>query len=501
MRCNFLVLHEIDRFDTALNTHVNHIKCFERYSQVDHNYLYHRLTDPVTDSLRKTSFHVVVLDTTALSVCRYIQPREIYSHLRKRWAFLGDLDAIKIAFPQDDYHRTNEVDALLDEWGVDVIYTVLPKHAELMYPRSGRRASLKPALTGYVDDDSIRYSRRYAKAFERREFDIGQRVKRHPAFGGRHSLQKSDMADRFAELGRVRGGFRINISSRPEDVLAGDDWLKLLGNSRFALGCEGGVSVWDPDGIYHERSMEYMRTAPAATFKEVEAACFPGEDGRHVFSAVSPRLFESTMMGCSQVLIEGEYLGLLKPWEHFIPVRPDLGNVEAALEAMEDVEAAKRRANACYEDLIENPALRYSSLVRGVLEEVERSAAGRGFRETGRTRFNRTVAEHRSELSRVHSSPLAWPVTGIAPPPRSGWIRRPSGVDRRTVSGRRRSPGAAPSGGAEEGGMERAHRRLRGAFRTAGGLQLDSAGREPGHGGRRTPPAHAPVAAVPPVHR
>ena len=202
MRYNVLVLHEVARFDTALNTHVNHIKCFERYSPVGHNFLYHRLTDPVVDSLRKARFHVVVLDTTALSVCRYTQPRETYYHLRKGWAFLGDLDAVKIAFPQDDYHRTNEIDALLDEWGVDVIYTVLPKHAELMYPRSGRRARMKRALTGYVDDHSIRHARQYAKAFEQREFDIGQRVKRHPFFGGRYSLYKSDMADRFAELGK-----------------------------------------------------------------------------------------------------------------------------------------------------------------------------------------------------------------------------------------------------------------------------------------------------------
>ena len=300
MRYNFLVLHEVGRFDSALKTHVNHITCFERYSPVGHNYFYHRLTEPATDALRKTRFHVVVLDTTALSACRYVHPREIYFRIREAWAFLGELDAVKIAFPQDDYHRTNEIDALLDEWGVDVIYTVLPKYPEMMYPRSGRRALLKRALTGYVDDDSIFHARRYAKAFEQREFDIGQRVKRHPPFGGRYSLQKSNMADRFAELGKIRGGLRINISTRPQDVLAGDTWLEFLGNSRFALGCEGGVSLWDPDGVFHDRSIEYLKVEPEATFEEVEAACFPDEDGRHVFSAVSPRLFESTMMGCSQ---------------------------------------------------------------------------------------------------------------------------------------------------------------------------------------------------------
>ena len=80
-------------------------------------------------------------------------------------------------------------------------------------------------------------------------------------------------------------------------------------------------------------------------------------------------------------------MGFCGPWEHFIPVRQDLSDVEVALESMEDVGSAKRRANACYEALIENRSLRYSSLVNDVMEEVERSAADRGFQEAEAARF------------------------------------------------------------------------------------------------------------------
>ena len=172
MRYNFLILHEVSRSDNALNAHINHLKCFERYSAIDHNYFYHRIMDPVTDSLRKTRFHVIVLDTTALSACRYVYPREFYFRIRENWAFLGEIDSVKIAFPQDDYHRTNEIDALLYEWRVDVIYTALPQYSKMMYPRSSRRALVKRGLTGYVDDNSIRDAGQYAREFEQREFDI-----------------------------------------------------------------------------------------------------------------------------------------------------------------------------------------------------------------------------------------------------------------------------------------------------------------------------------------
>ena len=403
MRYNFLVLHDVDNFDATRRTHVDGIKCFERYVPGGHNYLYHRLREPITEVLRKTDFHVVVLTATALAFCRYCRPRELYYRLREAWSFIGDLDAVKLAFPQDDYHQTNDIDALFAAWGMDVIYSVVPRYMNIFYPLSSRSAKMKGVLTGYVDDNSIQSMYQLNKPFEDREFDIVQRVKMHPHFGGHFSKLKGRMADRFAALARQRPGLRTDISTLPNDVLTGDLWLELLGNGRFALGSEGGVSLWDPDGMFLDREREYLAKYPKASFEEVETACFPGEDGRYVFSTVSPRLFECAMMGCCQILIEGEYLGLLKPWEHFIPVQEDLSDVEEALDATADVSAAKYRIAACYQTLIENPALRYGALVREVMEDVERLAVGRGFRETSPLLFREMVAKHSGELSRMPS--------------------------------------------------------------------------------------------------
>ena len=202
--------------------------------------------------------------------------------------------------------------------------------------------------------------------------------------------------------------------------------MELLGNSRFVLGCEGGVSLWDPDGVYQDRTTEYLKVVPDATFEEVESACFPGEDGRYVFSAVSPRLFESTMMGCGQILMEGEYLGLLRPWEHYIPVQEDFRDTQTVLEAMEDAGAAKRRAEACYEELIGNRNLRYSSLVREVMEEIGRSAVGRGFREVDAARFKEEIAEHETELVRRQADPLIRPLFLTAPTPEPSEVEGPA---------------------------------------------------------------------------
>ncbi len=68
---------------------------------------------------------------------------------------------------------------------------------------------------------------------------------------------------------------------------------------------------------------------------------------------------------------------------------------------MADIAAAKRRVAACYETLIENPSLRYSGLVKDVLEDVDRLAADRGFRETNPARFRQIQMEHEARLTKA----------------------------------------------------------------------------------------------------
>ena len=416
MRHNFLILHNIDDLKATRKSHLDHLMFFERYVPEEHNYHYHYVREPVTDALRKINFHVIIISTTALAFCRYYRDREVFRRFSRAWSFVSNSDAIKLAFPQDDYHRSNDIDALLAAWGIDIIYTVRPEYGDLFYPLSGRSSQLKSVYSGYVDDDSIKSTAGYRKSFEDREFDIVQRVTMHPAWGGRFSQIKGNMARAFADFCESNGGVKANISTRPEDALTGNGWMALLGNGRFALGSEGGCSLWDPDGIFLDRSVAYLQDNPDASFGDVEAACFPGEDGKHVFTGFTPRLFEYATMGCSPILTEGEYRGLLQPWEHYIPVKQDLSDVTDAIEATKDINAAKRRIRACHDALIENPSLRYSALARAVTDDVYRLAAGRGFRETKPFDYCYAIAGHRTgqrDLVPLFPPPFRPPTTPL----------------------------------------------------------------------------------------
>ena len=56
------------------------------------------------------------------------------------------------------------------------------------------------------------------------------------------------------------------------------------------------------------------------------------EDGRLQLFAISPRHLEACATRTCQVLVEGEYSGVLRPGEHYIPVRKDLSNLDDVLE-------------------------------------------------------------------------------------------------------------------------------------------------------------------------
>jgi len=55
----------------------------------------------------------------------------------------------------------------------------------------------------------------------------------------------------------------------------------------------------------------------------VEQLFFPGQDGRFVFTAISPRVFEAGLLKSGLILVKGDYSDVVRPWEHYIPIERD----------------------------------------------------------------------------------------------------------------------------------------------------------------------------------
>jgi hypothetical protein len=329
--------------------------------------------------LRREHFDAIVLDTTFLC-WRWALPHEQYlERILKEYDFIADSNSVKIALPQDEYDQTARLDQWLAAWRVDLIYSVCYKYKDLFYPNASRHAEIIEGLTGYIDDADIALMRRFARPFGDREIDVGYRAKNLPPYFGRFSRLKAEIGERFLAAAQGSGlNLDITLGDAAHQVLLGDDWLKFLGNCRFTLGCESGSSLLDARGEIRAACGAYLREHPNASFDEIEAACFPGQDMKWVFSAISPRLFEAALAGSCQVLVPGHYLGVLNPSEHYIPLAPDLSNFGSVIEELRDWRRANERIAACREALLGKESLTYRGFVADILRRVHTKLNGRG---------------------------------------------------------------------------------------------------------------------------
>jgi hypothetical protein len=239
-----------------------------------------------------------------------------------------------------------------------------------------------------------------SKPFESRTKVIGQRISLYPPRGGRHSRIKGQVAELLKRAAQQRG-IVADISTDPNDFIYGDDWYRFLGDCRFVVGAEGGMSLFDPEGDIYDRIEAFTKERPNASFEEIEATCFPGQDGQQIFSGFNPRTLEAAACGCCQILVEAEWLGLLKPFEHYIPIRPDGSNLDEVFDAMANEPAVNNMIRTTHEVLVENPQLRYSHFVRQMFEFVAVQGRTAPTRLIAKDDFRQLKTRHAHEMVKL----------------------------------------------------------------------------------------------------
>ncbi len=237
---------------------------------------------------------------------------------------------------------------------------------DVLYPRYHKLGDIRLGYTGYIDETLLD---RPIKPFARRPIDIGYRAKKLPPYFGRIGETKWTVG-RDVALQAHRAGLKVDIELGDAGTLLGDAWLDFIGNSKFTLGANSGSSLLDPKGDIQRSVRSYLADYPEASFDEVEAACFPAMEGRYSFTAISPRVLEAALLNSAQILVDGEYSGIVKAGEHFIPIRPDASNFSEVLAAMSDVQAMERMTARCREAILSVEALRYSNKARMILDLV-----------------------------------------------------------------------------------------------------------------------------------
>lgn len=136
-------------------------------------------------------------------------------------------------------------------------------------------------------------------------------------------------------------------------------WTAFLNQSKGIVGAESGTYYLEKDDRTQLAVEAYLEQAPQATFEDVYARFF--KDYRNPVSgkAISSRHFEPIGTKTCQVLLDGQYNGILKADEHFICVRKDWSNISEVVRKLKDQEYREQMVNRTYDYVLAHHTYRH----------------------------------------------------------------------------------------------------------------------------------------------
>jgi hypothetical protein len=307
-----------------------------------------------------TSFDFSAFDVILLFWSIYYPGAALSGQLREK---IAKSSAIKVLFLQDEYRHVRLYNKIMNELGVAVMFTcVAEKDHKIFYPPEliPSLQAIYSVLTGYIPSylESCQ-----PKPNPQRSIDIGYRSRSVPYYLGDLGREKTVIAQKFQEIA-LEYGFRADISVREEDRIYGDAWVKFLKSSRFVLGSPSGASVIDFTGEIARNCERHLALYPNASYEDVKQRFFADVDGKFVIDTVSPRIFESTALGCTMLMHEGYYGGILEADRHYICIKKDYSNIQEVITQMRDERYCLQISRNAYQELIASQKYSYREFAK-----------------------------------------------------------------------------------------------------------------------------------------
>jgi hypothetical protein len=347
--------------------------------------------------LKDVDYHLIVLGPTFL--CNRYSIKSLKKTLRE-YAFIGELRACKIALPQDDYDCSALLDKWMLQWNVDRIYTVCPEHWGTLYPNSIKFIDIALGYTGYISNNWIE-AWKTPKPHNSRKIDVSYRASKLPACFGSMGKIKWQIADRFKEAIGEDSDLNLDISIDPSDLIAGKAWHSFVEDSKFCLATPSGSSLLDPYGKVRESINNHLLLHPNASFEELERHCFPDSDRKYVFQTISPRNLEAALAETVQIATPGGYAGLLKPYQHYLPLAENCSNIFEVREAMMDTSLIKKIKKDCKEMLLSEPRLRSSVFADEMITYAQSVSYLRHIPEANPSKASHLLNKYNAEISSI----------------------------------------------------------------------------------------------------
>lgn len=366
MRKTILVLYYSRGTYPLRDTIKTHLYCWGQYSKYKVVYMNAALGFR-QNLLRRLTIDCIIFHTSFLGI-RW-NPNGFRRYMGV-CAYLKDINCMKIAIPQDEFLNTDVLNDFINSYEIThVLSNGDESHWSQIYDKIDReKVCLQTVLTGYLDHYTLEKIKKKKGQGIKRDIDIGYRAWKAEYWLGEHGTHKVKVAEVF-NRDATKQNLITDISIRAEDTIMGDAWFDFLLKCRATVGVEGGASILDKYGEIKRKVGEYVKEHPNATFEETRTQFFPKDDNWDLF-VVTPRHFEACATETCQLLIEGEYSGVLKPWQHYIPVKRDYSNVEEVLDILQDENRTREITNQAYKDIVESGRWTYKRFVQSIEDTI-----------------------------------------------------------------------------------------------------------------------------------
>lgn len=365
-KLNILVVYYYNQYPMRA-TMTDHLYSFSKNS--NHNcYYWNAFLGKVPGFLLRQKFDLIIFHN--LFMIRRWYPDE-FQKLMQRVKALKDHAAVKAVFTQDEYLNTQKIREFIQFISADLVFTVAPESEWPKIFGSPAEGFVKftRVLTGYLDDGTVARIQDLSRLHQERRIGISYRSWSAQPWLGKWGNLKILLAHKVAEVCE-KAGVTADISTKNKDTFLGDRWFCFLLDSKYTLGVEGGASLLDPDGSVLKKSVAYLREHPDADFNEVENACFKGLDGSLDLRALSPRHLEACATRTCQILIEGDYNGVLIAEKHYIALKQDFSNLDEVMARVCDDSERKKMTETAYADIVVSGKYSYREFTRQVLQKA-----------------------------------------------------------------------------------------------------------------------------------
>ena len=382
---NILLIHSLPpkkfRFKGVEEVELLFKNFYNSLNVIEHNFF----VKP-TKKMKRFDFDTIILSSTFFD--RFTELKN-YKWLIKHYSFLENKNSYKIGLPQDDYWCQE----IRDEWysrNLDMIVSVFDKKQwPILYPKSIKNGlKIIRGHTIYLTPN--KFKKIEGIPFKKRENDIVYRTVGYPFFPNKFGMMKSQIGEMMYK--KHQNDLRLDISNREKDLIFGHKWITFLSNSKAVLGSNSGSSVIVRN---HKHMRDLLAQKEKYTVSDLwtfEKDFFEKSDRGYELTDISPRNIEAAMTKTLQVLIDGEYGGILRKGEDYFALNEDLSNTEELIQLLNNQKKTEKITNSCYNRIKNSKTLNSDNLIKRIEKHIAEFVKKKDRRST--SIYNKTLSEY-----------------------------------------------------------------------------------------------------------